>query len=276
MAGIITDESINDPRRGFVGGYEMETLALGLPFMAGFLIPGVSGWGEKVSNALENYDKVLSIKQDYAPAHQGKAIVNKKLLKFDEAIYHWQKVFELNPGNSNALVQKGDLLFDLNRLDESLKAYNEALKIDPDKSFLLGSIVHTKTKMCDWDNLDRDISSLQKKILNDSKGSSPYTTLTIYDDPKIHLKAAKVWSEEHLKKEDQKIFKNFQIKKNKKIKIGYYSADFRTHAMGHLLVRMFELHDKENFEIYNNQEIIPYNLIEEKINILLQRLINNL
>ena len=26
MAGIITDESINDPRRGFVGGYELETL----------------------------------------------------------------------------------------------------------------------------------------------------------------------------------------------------------------------------------------------------------
>lgn len=202
------------------------------------------------TKAIENYDKVLSIKQDYAPAHQGKAIVNKKLLKFDEAIYHWQKVFELNPGNSNALVQKGDLLFDVNRLDESLKAYNEALKIDPEKSFLLGSIVHTKTKMCDWDNLDKDISSLQKKIMNDYKGSSPYTTLTIYDDPKIHFKAAKVWSEEHLKKEDQKIFKNFQIKKNKKIKIGYYSADFRTHAMGHLLVRMFELHDKENFEIY--------------------------
>ena len=61
MAGIITDESINDPRRGFVGGYEMETLALGLPFMAGFLIQGVPGWGEKVSNALENYDHLAGM-----------------------------------------------------------------------------------------------------------------------------------------------------------------------------------------------------------------------
>ncbi len=34
MAGIISDEAKNDPKRGFVGGYEMETLALGLPFMA--------------------------------------------------------------------------------------------------------------------------------------------------------------------------------------------------------------------------------------------------
>lgn len=34
MAGIIRDEAANNPKRGFVGGYEMETLSLGLPFMA--------------------------------------------------------------------------------------------------------------------------------------------------------------------------------------------------------------------------------------------------
>ncbi len=55
MAGIITDESVDDPSRGFVGGYEMETLSLGMPFMAGFLIPGNSGWGARFSNALENF-----------------------------------------------------------------------------------------------------------------------------------------------------------------------------------------------------------------------------
>lgn len=202
-------------------------------------------------NAIENYNKVLSIKNDYAPAHQGKAIIYKKLLKFNEAVNEWQRVFEIDSGNANALVQKGDILFDMNRLDEALRAYNEALKIDPDKSFLLGSIVHTKTKMCDWKNLEENISNLKEKIFNDQKGSSPYTTLTIFDDPQVHLKAANVWSEEHIKKEDSKILGNFEKNKtNDKIKIGYYSADFRTHAMGHLLVRMFELHDKQKFEIY--------------------------
>ena len=36
MARIITDDSRNDSSRGFVGGYEMETLSLGLPFMVAF------------------------------------------------------------------------------------------------------------------------------------------------------------------------------------------------------------------------------------------------
>ncbi len=53
MAGIISDESKHDPKRGFAGGYEMETLSLGLPFMAAFLDPG--GWGADFAEALDNY-----------------------------------------------------------------------------------------------------------------------------------------------------------------------------------------------------------------------------
>ncbi len=53
MAGIIRDEARHDPSRGFVGGYEMETLSLGLPFMAAFLDPG--GWGRSFTSALDQY-----------------------------------------------------------------------------------------------------------------------------------------------------------------------------------------------------------------------------
>jgi choline dehydrogenase-like flavoprotein len=53
MAGIITDESKNDPARGFVGGYELESLSLGLPFMAAFLEPGA--WGRDFAWAMESY-----------------------------------------------------------------------------------------------------------------------------------------------------------------------------------------------------------------------------
>ena len=53
MAGIIKDEAVNKPDRGFVGGYEMETLSLGVPFMAAFLEPGA--WGRDFSRAMEGY-----------------------------------------------------------------------------------------------------------------------------------------------------------------------------------------------------------------------------
>lgn len=59
MAGIIQDEAGHRPERGFAGGYELETLALGLPFMAAFLNPG--GWGRSFTTALDHYDKMAGM-----------------------------------------------------------------------------------------------------------------------------------------------------------------------------------------------------------------------
>ena len=59
MAGIIRDEAPNDPKRGFVGGYEMETLSLGLPFMAAFLSPGA--WGRDFTSALDMYENMAGM-----------------------------------------------------------------------------------------------------------------------------------------------------------------------------------------------------------------------
>jgi len=59
MAGIITDESRHDPSRGFVGGYEMETLSIGLPFMAAFLDPGA--WGRSFTSAMDGYENMAGM-----------------------------------------------------------------------------------------------------------------------------------------------------------------------------------------------------------------------
>lgn len=59
MAGIIQDESRHDPSRGFVGGYELETLSLGLPFMAAFLDPGA--WGREFTTALDAYENMAGM-----------------------------------------------------------------------------------------------------------------------------------------------------------------------------------------------------------------------
>lgn len=59
MAGIVRDEARHDPSRGFVGGYEMETLSLGIPFMAAFLDPGA--WGREFTSALDGYSNMAGM-----------------------------------------------------------------------------------------------------------------------------------------------------------------------------------------------------------------------
>jgi hypothetical protein len=52
MAGVVADEAKNDPKRGFVRGYFMETLAPGVPFLAAFQNPGA--WGRGMTEVLDH------------------------------------------------------------------------------------------------------------------------------------------------------------------------------------------------------------------------------
>ena len=59
MAGFLADEVKNNPKRGFVGGFYMETLALGPSFMGAFLEPG--GWGKKFANMMDAYQNMAGM-----------------------------------------------------------------------------------------------------------------------------------------------------------------------------------------------------------------------
>ncbi len=59
MAGIIEGEKHHDPKRGFAGGYHLETLSLGLPFMPAFLNPGA--WGRDYTALLEQYSHMAGM-----------------------------------------------------------------------------------------------------------------------------------------------------------------------------------------------------------------------
>ena len=59
MAGIVRDEARHDTRRGFVGGYELETISLGIPFMAAFLDPGA--WGQDFTWWMDHYTNLAGL-----------------------------------------------------------------------------------------------------------------------------------------------------------------------------------------------------------------------
>ncbi|WP_028937220.1 GMC family oxidoreductase [Pseudonocardia spinosispora] len=59
MAGVICDESRLDTDRGFVGGYYMETIALGPAFFSSFVAPG--GWGPDFAAYLDDYNNTAGM-----------------------------------------------------------------------------------------------------------------------------------------------------------------------------------------------------------------------
>ena len=89
MAGIIRDEAGNNTKRGFVGGYELETLALGVPFMAAFLDPGA--WGSEFAWWMDHYTQLAGmwIVGEDMPRETNRVTLNASLKdKYGLAIPH--------------------------------------------------------------------------------------------------------------------------------------------------------------------------------------------
>ena len=87
MAGHIEDEAPNDPSRGFVGGYYMQLLALGVPFMAAFMDPGA--WGRDFTSALEGYENMAGM---WLVGEDMPQETNRVTLNRDELDEHGQPV----------------------------------------------------------------------------------------------------------------------------------------------------------------------------------------
>ena len=204
---------------------------------------------KKHQAAIECYDKAIDINPKYFDAFYNKGVVLHELKKLEEAIKNYDKALNIKKNHTFALNNKGFALEKLKKFNEALDSYNKVLKIDPNFSFLLGKIIHTKSLLCNWDSFEKNLENLKNQINNNKTSTLPFATLALYDMPKLHKKTAEIWVKKNF--ENKKIIEPInKYKKNNKIKIGYYSADFHNHATSLLIAEMLELHDKSKFDLF--------------------------
>jgi choline dehydrogenase-like flavoprotein len=79
LAGVVEDEVLNDPRRGFVGGYRLELLSLDLPTFTSVGLP--YGWGRDFASIIENYRNIagMFINGEDMPRFENRITLNPKV-----------------------------------------------------------------------------------------------------------------------------------------------------------------------------------------------------
>ena len=197
--------------------------------------------------AIENYNKALKIKPNFALSYYNRAKALQEINQKQEAISDYDKAISINNNFSAAYKNLGNLYMELKILDKSIYNHVQALKINPNMSYLNGTIIQSKCGLSEWANFKEDKLFLENNILSGKKTTSPFPTILIYDSPSLQKKAIEIFVKSEFK--NPKKIKLEKIK-NEKIKIGYYSSDFHNHATMYLMANLFELHDKNKFEIY--------------------------
>jgi len=204
---------------------------------------------ESFKKAIDSMAKVLAINPDDADTHNNMGIALYELERLDAAAESYQKAIAINPNFSDAHCNLGAVFQKLKKCEDAIKSFEKAFVIKPDIDYILGNILGAKIHCCNWDNLISLLDDTKKKIVNNEKAIDSFVLMGLVDDPALLRKVTELKISSDYPKSNV-LPKIDLYPKHKKILIGYFSADFREHPVGFLTAELYEVHDRNHFEIH--------------------------
>ena len=199
----------------------------------------------KLEEAEMSLKKAISLRPDFADAYYNMGTTLRDTGKLKEAVIYTSKAIEINPKYASAHSNLGEILNDLGKYPDAINNYHKALELDENLSVANSGLIKTKGMICDWRNQKNERRWLDK-IGIEGASVNPLGLFYYQDNPLKHLMRAKnLYLEKYLKQS-----KDISFSENKKIRIGYFSSDFRAHPVMYLISKILQLHDKSRFKIY--------------------------
>ena len=155
----------------------------------------------------------------------------------------------LKPDYAEGWSNKGITLNQLKRFEEAIANFDKALSLKTDIDWVFGDLLHTKMKICSWSCLVDSVKNISKKVLVDERVIQPFVMLSVTDDCALHKKVSEI----HVKAnfpENSTLGPILKYSKKAKIRIAYFSPDFKNHAVSFLTSELFEIHDRDKFEVF--------------------------
>lgn len=239
---------------------------------------------QKYSKAIDNFNKAIQLNSTYAEAYNNLGIVLKKKHNYEEAYKNYKESIKLNPAYPEAYNNLGLLYAEIKDLKNALINFDKAIQLnikyteayknranthslkknyllaikdyeklkilEPENEFLYDSLIFfVKNQICNWKDYKKISTKIEENIIKNKIICNPWSLLLSTDSLKVIKNNISNFNEKEYNTNN-----TFKIKSNsskKKIHIGYYSADFRRHAVGSLMVNIFENHNRDDFEIIN-------------------------
>lgn len=212
-----------------------------------------------LAGAIEALRMSLKVQPDFGPAHinLGRALEDSGLV--GRAVEQWQVLSKMTddvtPDRLNhrvmALHHSGRVLENAGRLEEAESALWRAIELQPEKIEAGQHWLGLRQQQCKWPILAASNHVTARQLL-DSMSSM---TLGCYaDDPIFQLAKAYRYHKGLVGRMDTRDFRRNPVRQKsgtgQRLKVGYLSSDLREHAVGFALCEVFELHDKQNVEIF--------------------------
>ncbi len=208
----------------------------------------------------ECFARLLELNDRHIESHNNLALCLLELSRLEEAYRHFSRAIELAPGNAETYNNIGNLFARCWRLAESGEQYQRAIALKPDYAEAynnLGRIADFEGRLADAVELYRTALKLRPSyraaadnLLFALNYSDTYSPVQVRDE---HLRLAYVYDGPAVDLTSLR-----QQRQDNKIRVGYVSADFKSHSVGFFIEPVLNRHNRDEFEIFcYDQATVP-------------------
>ncbi len=209
-------------------------------------------------NALQEYQKSVDELEAGISSLHGNyqlqvnlGIAKHGLKHYEAALECFRKAESLAPDNAGILVNRSIIESATGRYQDVIVTLGKAIKIQPSRNFLYSDYLFSKRSICDWTNNEIEQSNLTKIISNSSALCEPFSLLPIIESTQLISKATTLYAEQfQYHSAGVQNRRSLVVQSKGRIKIGYFSSDFYSHATMHLISGLLKKHDKKKFEVH--------------------------
>lgn len=208
----------------------------------------------RTTEAIPCYREAVRHRHDDEAAHFNLGNALREIGSFADAAACYREAIRLNPRDAEMHNNLGNALRELGQLQEAIACYRQALHVDPALHHARMHLLHQCQHACDWHDLDMLASEVRKLVREVPEAQiAPFALLAV---PGVtaaeQRRCAENWVAGQYKKYEpvrERLDFSFNCAAKPKIRLGYLSADFHEHATAYLMAEVFELHDRERFEV---------------------------
>ncbi len=187
---------------------------------AHFNLAQVLRWLGQAEPAADHYEQALTLEPGKADIHNGLGVVLVDMARTEAAEAQFRKALALDPGLAEAHTNLAGVVAQQGRVAEAFELLKRALELDPG---LVGA--HSNLIYCQHDMPGYSGTALLAEAREwDRRHGRPFTAK----------------AEPHGNDPDP----------DRRLRIGYVSADFRTHPVGHFFAPVIANHDGDGFETF--------------------------